>query len=144
MLGESGLVSAAQAVSAAAAPLLPLSARAIGTLHSLAHGELRVSPFCHEYANQVRGWTLDVPADASAALMPLPYNLFHGVSITLCEASEAEILHLMQDADGTRRRLGAAVHETMQVATTANQRATWARCRPSIVDGVPRSLHSAV
>jgi len=131
------------------APLLPLPPNAVRTLEALVnaheHGGLRVSPFCHEFANQVRGWVLDVPADAGAAVLPMPYNLFHGVSVVLCEATEAEVLQLMQHPADTRRRLGRALEDTMRMVVEGDEeRATWARCRPGMADGVPRSLYGAM
>ena len=124
---------------------------------------LRVSPFCHETADrrrEMRGWVLDTPGDADASALPVPYNLFHGVSVTMCETTEAEVLALMQHPTETRQRLGAAIDAIMArthwvqrcqsnddgaegAAVKEGRRATWARCRPAL-DGVPSSLHGAV
>ena len=125
--------------------LIPLSQHAKNTLIGLASGAcLRVSPFCHEHANEVKGWVLDIPDDSLAGRMPLNCSLFDGVSMALCECSEAEILQLLSNADQTRKRLGQAIHCIMQErACNEERRATWRRCRPT-ENGVPHSLYSAL
>ena len=129
--------------------LLPLSGVGAATLHALARraegAEMRPSPFCHEErgTTEVRGWVLDLPCDAPASALPLPPNLFHGVSVVQCDVSEGEALALMQHGAATRRRLAAAVKRfcaAPPAAAQAPQTATWKRCRPA---GVPASLHHA-
>ena len=144
--------------------LLPLSAAAVSTLQEIARmhpgNELRPSLFCHETAGQLRelrGWVLDLHASAKASVLPVPYNLFHGVSVALCEADERTILRLMQEPEDTRLRLGRALDAVMgrhhdrrrsrEAAADEEEggclRASWQRCRPTDALGVPQSLHGA-
>jgi hypothetical protein len=139
--------------------LLPLSNAGLARLQEMAGVHwgctLRASPFCHETPDrrrEMRGWVMDIPSNAAASALPIPYNLFHGLSVAMCELREPEILALMQRPDETRRRIGAAVDQIMREVVDAGgefvdggaRRATWARCRPTATDGVPLSLHSAV
>jgi hypothetical protein len=71
-------------------------------------------------------------------LKQVPHNLFHGVSVAMCDVTEEEILSLMKDGDATRARLGEAVSRLMQAAKDDAMRASWKRCRPSSTN-----LHSA-
>lgn len=90
--------------------------------------EIRVSPFCHETPDnhkEVRGWVLDVPSNAPASDLPIPSNLFDGVSLVLCDTSEQEILALMQDAEKTRARLAEAVNEVMMLASLSSDDNTY-------------------
>ena len=99
---------------------------------------LRPSMLCHEDHGEVRGWVLDLGAEAPADALPIPSNLFHGVTLVRCEASEAEALALMQAGDATRQALSEAVH-AMACVPIAEQ-ASWERCRPC---RVPSSLFTA-
>jgi hypothetical protein len=103
-------------------------ARQMDTLQGMARmhrdSTLRASPFCHESADrrrEMRGWVLDTPGDAVASALPVPYNLFHGVSIAMCETTEAEVLALMQAPADTRRRLGAAIDALMARALSLTE-----------------------
>jgi hypothetical protein len=98
--------------------LVALSQHARDTLQGMArHGStLKVSPFCHEThegAREVRGWVLEVPADAPASALPINCCLFDGVSLVECDCPEAEVLQLLSNADETRRRLGQAIEAIM-------------------------------
>jgi hypothetical protein len=109
---------------------------------------LRASPFCHETPDrrrEMKGWVMDIPSNAVASALPVPYNLFHGVAMAMCDLSEAEILALMQQPEETRKRMGRAVDEIMRRVEErgGRRRSTWARCRPA-QDGVPASLYGAV
>lgn len=122
--------------------ILPLATRAMGTLQDMG-GTIRLSPLCHESAgaqHEIRGWVLELAGRSHASTMPIPHNLFHGVSVALCETSEAEIFELMRDGDGTRARISKAVEHLMAKCKDETVRATWKRCRPRYV---PVSLHSA-
>lgn len=115
---------------------------------------LKASPFCHEsfshkvhHSSELRGWVLDVPCESPASSLPVPINLFHGVSVALCEASEDEILTLMQNVDDTKTRLAKAIEEIMDKSTAPGsdrKTASWSRCRPSLYGGHPPSLMHAV
>ena len=125
--------------------LLPLQKRAMGTLQDISgsRGTMRLSPLCHEATgsqHEIRGWVLDLRGDGHASTLPVPHNLFHGVSVALCDASEEEILALMRDGDATRAGIAAAVDRLMAKAKPECVRASWGRCRPR---HVPTSLHSA-
>ena len=154
--------------------ILPIPEHVIRTLQGMP-GSVRLSPMCHETPDsqrEIRGWVLDTPVTAPASCLPMPYNLFHGISMALCEAEEADILALMRDADDTRARLAQAVNslmmKTMMMMTTTStrdnkddennnnnhdedadgnrrrsQRATWKRCRP-LPTGIAPSMHSAI
>jgi len=124
------------------------------------HVTLKASPFCHEShqvirkkgeeknhqnflcQKELRCWVLDVPCDSPASSLPIPANLFHGLSIALCEASEQEILELMRNIEDTKQRLGVAISNQITTATEKTK-CTWARCRPSVFGGHPTSLHHA-
>ena len=93
---------------------------------------------CHEDHGEVRGWVLDVGADAPVEALPVPSNLFHGVTVVRCEATEAEALALMQSGDATRQTLSEVAH-AMACVPIAEQ-ASWERCRPC---RVPSSLFTA-
>lgn len=93
---------------------------------------------CHEDHGEVRGWVLDVGGDAPVEALPVPYNLFHGVTLVRCDASEAEALALMQAGDATRQAL-SDVARTMACVPVEEQ-ASWERCRPC---RVPSSLFTA-
>ena len=68
--------------------ILPLPKRAMGSLQDMG-GTVRLSPLCHEgLKHEVRGWVLEMPGADHAAKLPVPHNLFHGVSVALCDASE--------------------------------------------------------
>jgi hypothetical protein len=99
---------------------------------------LRPSMLCHEDHGEVRGWVLDLKGDAPVEALPMPSNLFHGVTLVRCEASEAEALALMQAGDATRRALSEAAR-AMACVPIAEQ-ASWERCRPC---RVPPSLYTA-
>jgi hypothetical protein len=121
--------------------LLPLSNQAVDTLKGLASagGELRPSAFCHEDRGEVRGWILDMPVEMSGLTLPMPHNLFHGLSLVQCEVTETEALDLMRRGSETRQALREAV---CALRAEATQPATWQRCRPGL-NGVPSSLHAA-
>jgi hypothetical protein len=150
--------------------LLPLSQHGLTTLQNLGkmcpESTLRASPFCHESSlnqREVYGWVLDTPSSAAGSTLPIPYNLFHGITIAQCEVSESEVLGLMQNIESTRAKLSQAIIEIMepirkeqllfcgsQVAeeseedgissSSRSKRASWARCRPSEHHGHPSSL----
>ena len=74
---------------------LPLSPHALTTLQNLGkicpESTIRASPFCHESPlnqREVHGWVLDTPSSAAASALPIPYNLFHGITVALCDVSE--------------------------------------------------------
>lgn len=122
--------------------ILPLATRAMGTLQDMG-GTIRLSPLCHESAgaqHEIRGWVLELAGSSHASTMPIPHNLFHGVSVALCESTEEEIFELMRDGDGTRTKISKAVDQLMAKSKDEKIRATWKRCRPRYV---PMSLHSA-
>ena len=132
----------------------PLSPHALTTLQNLGkicpESTMRASPFCHESPlnqREVHGWVLDTPSSATASALPIPYNLFHGITVALCDVSESEVLGLMQNVESTRSRLSQAIVEIMepiiqeqQNGAPGSQRASWARCRPSEHNGHPPSL----
>ena len=130
--------------------LLPLSQHAKKTLFSIARQPvsttLKISPFCHENPNgvhEVRGWVLEIPADAPTSSLPMNCSMFDGMSVVQCECSEGQILELLSHAADTRKKLGQAIHQIMMLLSEGeNKRATWRRCRPT-VNGVPQSLYSA-
>ena len=100
---------------------------------------MRISPLCHEGPHhEINGWVLELPGTGHASTIPVPHNLFHGVSVALCDISEDEILGLMKDGDGTRARLGDAVNTLLQDSKDDAARASWKRCRPQTT-----TLHSA-
>jgi hypothetical protein len=102
-------------------------------------GTMRISPLCHEGPHhEINGWVLELPGTGHASTIPIPHNLFHGVSVALCEISEEEILGLMKDGDDTRARLGDAVNGLLQASKDDDVRASWKRCRPQTT-----TLHSA-
>ena len=110
--------------------ILPLPTRAIGTLQDMG-GTMRISPLCHEGPHhEINGWVLELPGTGHASTIPVPHNLFHGVSVALCDISEEDILGLMKDGDGTRARLGDAVNTLLQYSKDDASRASWKRCRP--------------
>ena len=122
--------------------ILPLSESALATLDGFSSSSLgvRLSPMCHEAHDsqrEVRGWVLDLASGTRASKLPVPCNLFHGVSIALCDAAEADVLALMRDSEDTRARLALAVQALMQ---QNKKKATWKRCRPN---GVSPSMYSA-
>ena len=149
---------------------VPLPEGALDGLRRVPHATLRVSPFCYQDDNrltttttttaaaeggcEVRGWVLDLPADTSAAQLPLADNLFHGVAVAMCDLPEHEVYRLMMAAD-TRQRLGAALRPLLPATSVLlvpkkqeddadDDAATWERCRPrNGPEGVPRSLHGA-
>ena len=163
ILKESDLLSRQQQSSSITVPLmgrddilLPLSQHGLSTLQSLgrlAQGSmLRASLVCHETPDsqrEVRGWVLDTPATAPASSLPIPYNLFHGVTVVLCETTESDVLSLMQNIDDTRAKLADAINVSMKPIqdeinnSTSSVRASWARCRPSPHQGHPKSLQTA-
>jgi hypothetical protein len=99
-------------------------------------GTMRISPLCHEgHQHEINGWVLELPGSGHASTVPVPHNLFHGVSAAVCDISEEEILGLMKDGDKTRARLGAAVNKLSRCDAS---RASWKRCRPQTT-----TLHSA-
>lgn len=143
--------------------LLPLSQHGISTLQSLgkmsAGSTLRTSPFCHESPQnqrEIQGWVLDTPSSAQASALPVPYNLFHGITVALCETTEPEILSLMQNMESTRTKLSEAVNEIMEPIKSEidsssgnkhngeSRRASWARCKPTDHQGHPQSLQFAM
>jgi hypothetical protein len=143
--------------------LLPLSQHGITTLQSLGKmcsgSTLRTSPFCHESPQnqrEIQGWVLDTPSSSAASTLPLPYNLFHGITVALCETSESEILSLMQDIESTRTKLSEAVNEIMEpikreIDSSSGSknngdsvRASWSRCKPTDHQGHPSSLQFAM
>ena len=143
--------------------LLPLSQHGISTLQSLgkmsAGSTLRTSPFCHESPQnqrEIQGWVLDTPSSAQASALPVPYNLFHGITVALCETTEPEILSLMQNMESTRTKLSEAVKEIMEPIKSEidlssgnkhngeSRRASWARCKPTDHQGHPQSLQFAM
>ncbi len=74
----------------AADTILPLTKSAMGSLQDMG-GTMRLSPMCHEATgaqHEIRGWVLDLPGAGHASTLPVPHNLFHGVSVALCDASE--------------------------------------------------------
>ena len=123
--------------------LLPLGQHPTNTLLNLGKGGVvRVSPFCHEHPDsqrQVRGWTLDVPSDAPAHVLPISFNMFDGVTIVECEMTESELFDVMRELETLRRKMGLAVDKIMSECVQT-KRATWARCRPSTF---PASLERA-
>lgn len=130
--------------------LLPMSKHGYDTLQSMSSCDdmecsIRTSPFCHETSDtkkEVRGWILDMPMDAPGSKIPIVENMFHGVSIALCEMSEHEILHLIQDVDKTRQTLASAIEAIM--ANHHKGKASWARCKPcTLSGGFPKSLMQA-
>jgi hypothetical protein len=131
--------------------LLPLGQHALSTLNNLGRvhvgSVVRVSPVCHEHPDQqreVRGWVLDVPAEASGEALPISFNMFDGLTVVECEMTEMQVFQIMQDQEGVRRRLGLAVSKLMKrSAGSDGQRATWARCKPCVYSGFPRSLEKA-
>jgi hypothetical protein len=125
-------------MNSGAKSILPLPTRAIGTLQDMG-GTMRISPLCHEgHHHEINGWVLELPGTGHASTIPVPHNLFHGVSVALCDISEEEILGLMKDGDGTRARLGDAVNTLLQDSKDDASRASWKRCRPQTT-----TLHSA-
>jgi len=125
---------------------VPLSEGALDSLRGVPQATLRVSPFCYE-EKEVRGWVLDLPANAPAVQLPLPVNanLFHGVAVAMCDLPEHEVYRLMMAAD-TRQRLGAALRPLLLLSSSSKEEEepTWERCRPrNGPEGVPRSLHGA-
>jgi len=114
---------------------------------------LKASPFCHEshhtnsplIQRELRGWVLDAPCESPVSSLPIPTNLFHGVSIAMCEASEEQILNLMQNISDTKQRLGNIIDKVIMLnalhPASSNLKCSWARCRPSIFGGHPTSLH---
>ena len=132
--------------------LIPLGQHPLATLNTLGrvHNEcvVRVSPFCHEHPDnqrEVRGWVLDVPSHAEGSTLPISFNLFDGVTVVKCEMEETDIFKIMQNMDEMRAKLGRAVDKVMSVveATDQKERATWARCRPSMFGGFPPTLEKA-
>jgi hypothetical protein len=143
--------------------LLPLSQHGLITLQGLGRmggggcssSTLRASPFCHESPlnqREIKGWVLDTPSASPASALPLPYNLFHGITVALCETSESEVLNLMQNIEATRIELSQAVDEIMKPVKEEaemagicenSKRASWARCKPASHSGFPTSLQYA-
>ena len=99
--------------------LLPLSASAQNTLLNLArhagsNSVLKVSPFCHVGENNdVKGWVLDISAEAPASALPLNCTFFDGISVVECECTEPEALQLLTKPEETRLALGQAIHTLM-------------------------------
>jgi len=134
--------------------LLPMSKHGYDTLASMcrsANGEedgekyvISPSPFCHETEDakrEVRGWILDMPMDAACSKLPMVDNMFHGLSIALCDLNEAEIFQLIQDGKSTKQALARAIEELM---ARQKKKATWSRCKPSpYAAGYPQSLMQA-
>jgi hypothetical protein len=157
---KDGLSMSFAALAGGDSVLLPLSQHGLSTLQSLGkmspESILRASPFCHESPHsqrEVHGWVLDTPSSAPASTLPIPYNLFHGITIALCEMSESEILSLMQNMDSTRSELSTAVNEIMEpikneidsnCGNGESVRASWARCKPTDHQGHPQSLQFAL
>lgn len=139
--------------------LLPLSSHGHETLKNLSSidmldtekgekssVELKPSPFCFEMPNaqkEMRGWVLDVPGSLPACKLPICNQMFHGVSIAVCEIEEADILCLLQNAEKTKENLRSSITNLMKKSTKENK-ASWARCRPSMFSGYPSSLMQAV
>jgi len=138
--------------------LLPLSQHGLTTLQGLGRmsvgSTLRASPFCHESPQnqrEIKGWVLDTPSAAPASALPIPYNLFHGITVALCETSESEVLNLMQNIGDTRTKLSQAIDEIMKpimdeskmAGVCESRRASWARCKPAGHSGYPTSLQYA-
>jgi hypothetical protein len=119
--------------------LLPLTTQAVETLKAMAADHtLRPSMLCHEDHGEVRGWVLDLSPEAPVEALPIPSNLFHGVTVVRCEASEADALALMQAGDATRQALSEATRALSCVPIA--EQASWERCRPC---RVPPSLYTA-
>jgi len=108
--------------------------------------ELKPSPFCFEMPDvqkEIRGWVLDVPGTLSASKLPICNQMFHGVSIAVCEIEDDSILCMVQNVDQTKQRLRNSISNLMKKSTKENK-ASWARCRPSVFSGYPPSLMQAV
>jgi len=108
--------------------------------------KLKPSPFCFEMPDaqkEIRGWVLDVPGSLPGSKLPVCNKMFHGVSIAVCEVEESEILNMLQNASHTKLSLRNAISEIMKKSTKENK-ASWARCRPSVYSGYPSSLMQAV
>jgi len=128
--------------------LFPLSQHAKNTLLSIARScpsaALKLSPFCHEIpdgAHDVRGWILDLPANAPASALPINCSMFDGLTLVQCNCTEEEVLDLLTHSAKSRERLSKAIENIME-NIKEEQRATWRRCRPT-ANGVPSSLYSA-
>ena len=133
--------------------LLPLSKHAAGTLMHLARlsdgSRMQISPFCHEQpagpneVQEIRGWTLDTPAEATASSLPMGPAMFDGISIVQCQMTEPEILDILRGASLFRTRLGEIIKRIRhRTELNPGQRATWARCQPAST-GYPGSLLDA-
>ena len=122
---------------------LPLGAHARSTLQMLGNGgacTVRVSPFCHEdVQHQLRGWSVDVASDAPARVLPISFNMFDGVTVVECEMAESELFDVLRNMEEAKRKMGEAV-QALMAECVQEQRATWARCRPSMF---PASLEKA-
>jgi hypothetical protein len=103
----------------------------MGTLQDMG-GVMRISPLCHEGAqHEINGWVLELPCEGHASTLPIPHNLFHGVSVAICTVSEEDVLSFMKDGSAIRARVGDAISEIMAEAEKDDgMRASWKRCRP--------------
>ena len=130
--------------------LLPISHHAADTLIRLArrtpNSQIQISPFCYEppttasEVQEVKGWSLDVPVEASANSLPIGTSMFDGMSIVQCMMSEEEILNVLMQSSSFRTRMGQAVKRIRhRTEKNPEQRATWARCQPAGT-GYPASL----
>lgn len=87
--------------------------------------------FCCTWLEQdktLRGWYVTFPAGTPVSQVPLPSNLFDGLTVVETLASETLILDLLKKRTRVLQRMKVIARE-VHSSNVAN-RATWQRCRP--------------